>query len=54
MAGYGADFSEATEEFMRGREYKLDKNGGTIESIRGRILSDYEKDYRQWKMAFLV
>ena len=54
MAGYGADFSEATEAFMRGREYKLDKNGGTIESIRGRILSDYEKDYRQWKTAFLV
>lgn len=54
MAGYPADFSEAAEEFMRGKEYKLDKSGGTIESIRGRIISDYLHDYKQWKLAFLI
>ena len=52
MAGYPADFGTAADEFMSGKEYS--PGGGTIEGVRGRIVSDYLYDYKQWKLAFLI
>lgn len=52
-AGYAVNFAGAAEDFMIGREYKLDSGRNTIEAKRRQIMRDFQADYDRWKLVFM-
>ena len=51
-AGVPADFSKIAEQFMEGKEYKLDSGRNTKDAVRRKKAKEYLEDYERWKTAF--
>lgn len=52
--GIPADFTEAAENYTKGKAYKLDNTKKTQNGIRREIANDYMEDYERWKAAFMM
>ena len=52
LAGYGVDFTAAADEYMAGKEYKLDSGRNTRDAKKRRVINDYNEDYERWKLTF--
>lgn len=53
-AGIGVDFSCIADDFMSGKEYKLDSGRNTLEAKKRQVMRDFENDYNRWKLAYQI
>lgn len=51
LSGVPVDFSEAAEEFMEGKEYKLESGRNTLAAKKRAVMRDFQNDYVRWKAA---
>jgi site-specific recombinase XerC len=51
-AGMPVDFISVADEFMSGKEYKLDSGRNLIGAKQREIANQYRRDYENWKDAF--
>lgn len=52
-AGYPVSFAGAAEDYMEGKEYKLDSGRNTPEAKKRQIMRDFQNDYDRWKLVFM-
>lgn len=53
-SGIPVDFMPAAAEFMRGKEYKLDKSRNLISAKQRQVAKDYLRDYNIWKEVYSI